>query len=130
MLCSCGESPKEEKKVIVEEVIDYLPWHTGKFYYKEPRTGTFLINRTDSIQEEFIKQSGMIVEFDIEWQNDSMYTLSFVKISENPNNKELADGAETMVKYCTITNAFGKTYEERATSNLSSDTIYTTIYRP
>jgi hypothetical protein len=129
LFCSCGEAPKEEQQTVVQEVVDYSLWHTGKFYYKEPNIGTFLINRTDSIQEEFIKQSGMIVEFDIDWKNDSMYSLTFVKISENPNNKELAAGADSMVKQCTITNAFGLSYEERATSNLSKDTIYTVIYR-
>ena len=130
LLCACNESGKvEDQETVVEEVVDYSTWHTGKFYYKEPGVGTFLVNRTDSIQEEFVRNSGMIVEFDIDWKNDSMYSLTFVKISENPNNKELPAGVDSLVKKCKITNAFGRTYEEVATSNLSSDTLRTVIYR-
>lgn len=131
VLGSCGgESEKEAKQpdFSVKEV-NYQAWHSGKFYYQEPKIGTFLINRTDSIQEEFIKNTGMIVEFDINWKNDSMYSLTFVKIAENPLDKSLADGAETLIKNCVITKVKAVSYVEMATSNLSSDTIYTTVFR-
>lgn len=126
------KEPVKEQLSEFEFVIDEKPfkdWHIGKFYYKEPKIGTFLINRTDSIQEEFIKSSGMIVEFDIEWTSDSTYILSFAKISENPGNNEIAKGAERMVKKCTMTKLTELSYIEKATSNLSADTILTKIYR-
>ncbi|MFT5055804.1 MAG: hypothetical protein ACI80H_000508 [Pseudoalteromonas distincta] len=128
----CSEKPKKESIQEFEFVISEKPfkdWHTGKFYYKEPKIGTFLINRSDSIQEEFIKSTGMIVEFDIDWTTDSTYTLTFVKIAENPNNKSIAEGAERMVKQCTITQLYELSYVEKSTSNLSDKIIFTKIYR-
>jgi hypothetical protein len=128
----CSEKPKKEPTQEFEFVISEKPfkdWHTGKFYYKEPKIGTFLVNRTDSIQEEFIKSTGMIVEFDIDWTTDSTYTLTFVKIAENPKNKSIAEGAESMVKQCTITQLYELSYVEKSTSNLSDYVIFTTIHR-
>lgn len=108
---------------------DYGLWRVGKFYYRERPTGTFLVNRTDSIQEEFIKSSGMIVEFNINWLSDSSYILAFSRISENPYDGEIADGIYSLVKKCVITRVTDWHYVEEATSNLSKDTIRTRIYR-
>ena len=132
LFCGCSEKPKKEPIKELEFVISEKPfkdWHIGKFYYKEPKIGTFLVNRTDSIQEEFIKSTGMIVEFDIDWATDSTYTLTFIKIAENPNNKSIAEGAERMVKQCTITQLYELSYVEKSTSNLSDNVIFTTIHR-
>lgn len=125
---------KEDKTSLIQEngmliLPDYRAWHVGKFYYREKPTGTFLINRTDSIQEEFIKSTGMIVEFDIHWISDSSYTLSYNHISENPNQGVIADGIDSLVKTCSITRMTDWHYVEEATSNLSDDTIRTRIYR-
>ncbi len=130
--CGCVEKTKKKSIGELEFVISNKPfkdWHNGKFHYKEPKIGTFLVNRTDSIQEEFVKSTGMIVEFDIDWTTDSTYTLSFVKIAENPNKKEVASGVEHMVKKCTITQLRELSYIEKSTSNLSSDVIFTKIHR-
>jgi hypothetical protein len=71
----------------------------------------------------------MIVEFEIDWTTDSTYTLTFVKIAENPNDKSIAEGAERMVKQCTITQLYELSYVEKSTSNLSDKIIFTKIYR-
>ena len=131
VLCGCTDKPKKEP--IQEQLIiadkPFKEWHRGKFYYKEPNIGTFLINRTDSIQEELIKSTFMIVEFDINWTTDSSYILTFVKIVDNPNNKSIAAGAEKMVKRCYITQLEELSYLEKSTSNLSDKIIFTKIYR-
>lgn len=131
---SSSEENTEQTKTTKEvdpilENPDYSVWKLGKFYYRERPTGTFLVNRTDSIQEEFIKSNGMIVEFDIAWQNDSMYTLTYAKISENPYEGKLAEGIERLVKRCRITRVTDWYYVEEASSNLSDSIIYTRIYR-
>ena len=127
---ACTSDEQEEKEEIVARPsIEYTRWHSGKFYYRERPTGTFLINRTDSIQEEFIKLNGMVVEFDISWQNDSMYTLSYARLSENPNKNELAEGIDKLVKNCKITRLTDLHYIEEATSNLTDSIIRTRIYR-
>lgn len=128
-LASCNDSQSGSEKEQIQEQVDYSIWHVGKFYYREKATGTYLINRTDSIQEEFIKMNAMVVEFDIQWLNDSVYTLDYTKISENPNNKELAEGVDSLIKTCTITKVEEKSYIEKATSNMTDEVIYTRIYR-
>ena len=125
---SCTDAPKsyDEKENFP---VDFTQWHTGNFYYQEYGLGTFLIHRTDSIQEEFVKANGMIVAFDISWKNDSVYTLQFAGITENPANKEVAKGVDSLIKQCTITDVRKNRYLERAISNLSGDTLYTPIRR-
>ncbi|MGB0849706.1 MAG: hypothetical protein ACPGTP_00540 [Bacteroidia bacterium] len=128
-LASCSDSQPESEQEQVHKQVDYSVWHAGKFYYREKATGTYLINRTDSIQEEFIKMNAMVVEFVIKWQNDSTYTLDYTRISENPNNKEVAEGIDSLIKTCTITEVEEKSYVEKATSNMTDEVIYTRIYR-
>ena len=128
-LAACTTKDSSTKEVEAVVLKDYAAWHTGKFHYTESSIGTYLINRTDSIQEEFIKSKEMVVEFDIRWQNDSMYTLTFSKINENPHNNTVAKGVENLVKKCTITNVTEKSYAEKATSNLMDKTVFTTIFR-
>lgn len=123
------EEPKTSGGEPILENPDFSLWHTGKFYYREKPTGTFLVNRTDSIQEEFIQRTGMIVEFDISWQNDSTYVLKYSKVTENPYDGELADGIEKLVKTCKITRVTAWHYVEEAKSNLTDEIIYTRIYR-
>ncbi|MDB4107641.1 hypothetical protein OAD66_01670 [Bacteroidia bacterium] len=125
--CTTDDSSTKEVKELVP--VDYASWHTGKFHYTESSIGTYLINRTDSIQEEFIKSKEMVVEFDIRWQNDSMYTLIFSRINENPHDNTVAEGVEKLVKKCTITNVTEKSYVEKATSNLMDNPVFTTIFR-
>ena len=125
----CGAPEEQKKEAENIKKIDYAPWKTGKFNYRESKFGAFLINRTDSIQEEFIKRTGTIVEFGIYWQNDSMYTLTFRKITENPTNQELPPDIKGLVKECTITNVKAGSYTEKASSNLNKVIHYTTIHR-
>ena len=73
----------------------------------------------------------MIVEicFCLDYRLSSAITLTFVKIAENPKNKSIAEGAERMVKQCTITQLYELSYVEKSTSNLSDYVIFTTIHR-
>ena len=92
--------------------------------------GVFLVNRTDTLQEEYIRANRMLTAFKIAWQNDSMYTLRFHKLTKNPEGQSLPDGIDSLVKVCTMTNVSDTLYEEKALSNMSGSYIYTTYRRP
>ena len=59
----------------------YQSWSNTQCYYEERPFGIFLVNRNDTMQEEFLKTNGMLVEFNIEWQTDSTYTLAFKRFN-------------------------------------------------
>lgn len=126
---SSADSTKDTR-LSTEDSVLYASWRTGQFYYKVRPFGIFLVNRYDTLQEEFIRDNGMLTEFGIHWINDSMYELSFLKLAENPQGISLPDGIDTLVKTCTMTNVSDTVYVEKAMSNLSSTYIYTKYRRP
>ncbi len=138
MLVSCAKISEEkelndtEVSFSVEKKVLFQTWRETQCYYKEPPFGVFLVNRNDSIQEEFIKTNGMLVEFDIAWQTDSTYTLAFKQLVANPQGTSLPNGLDTLVRKCWMTQVGPTSYIEAATSNMTShkDTIYTTYIRP
>ena len=138
VLVSCAkiseekESNHKEVSLSAEKEARLQSWHTTQCYYEEAPFGVFLVNRNDSIQEEFIKTNGMLVEFDIAWQTDSTYTLTFKQLVANPQGTSLPNGLDTLVRKCWMTQVGPTSYIEAATSNMTShkDTIYTTYLRP
>ena len=110
----------------------YQSWRNTQCYYEERPFGIFLVNRNDTMQEEFIKTNGMLVEFDIEWQTDTTYILSFKRLIENPQGTSLPDGLDTLVRKCSMKQVGQTSYLEAASSNMTAhtDTIYTTYHRP
>jgi hypothetical protein len=137
MLTACvndiqEKEQKTEHKLSDSEIVLYHSWRNTQCYYDEPPFGTFLVNRNDTFQEEFIKVNGMIVEFDVSWQNDSAYTMKFKKVAENPQKISLPNGMDTLVRTCWMTQVTELSYIEAATSNLmtNKDTIYTKYKRP
>ncbi len=130
-LVACtSEKPSEEATQANEKTALYASWRTGQFYYKVSPFGVFLVNRTDTLQEEYIRANRMLTAFKIAWQNDSMYTLRFHKLAENPQGQSLPGGIDSLVKVCTMTNVSDTLYEEKALSNMSGSYIYTTYRRP
>lgn len=138
VLVSCAkvseekESNDTEVSLSTEKKALFQTWRETQCYYQEPPFGVFLVNRNDSIQEEFIKTNGMLVEFDIAWQTDSTYTLAFKQLVANPQGTSLPNGLDTLVRKCWMTQVGPTSYIEAATSNMTShkDTIYTTYLRP
>jgi hypothetical protein len=110
----------------------YQSWSKTQCYYEERPFGIFLVNRNDTMQEEFLKTNGMLVEFNIEWQTDSTYTLSFKRLVSNPRGTSLPNGLDTLVRKCWMKQVGQTSYLEAATSNMTAhkDTIYTTYLRP
>lgn len=128
LLAGCSDQPVNHLNA--EEIALYQSWKSGQFYYREKPFGVFLVNRYDTLQEEFIRSNGMLVEFGVNWINDSVYELRFDKIVENPREIILPDGIDTMVKRCKLTSVTDTSYIELAYSNMSSDIIATKYRRP
>ena len=130
--CSSENSQKEaaSKPLSTEEAVLYQAWRTGQFYYNVKPFGLFLVNRYDTLQEEFIRDNGMLTEFDIAWMNDSTYTLSFHQVTSNPAEITLPEGIDTLVRTCTMTQVSDTVYVEKAYSNMSNSYIYTQYRRP
>ena len=131
MAWSCASGPTPEEVAAQQAKIDaYRSWHSSQFYYKERPFGVFLVNRNDTFQEEFIRSNGMLVEFSLNWLNDSMYEMRYDTIKENPKGISLPDELKSMVRICKMTEVNDTSYIEQAVSNLNSDIVYTTYRRP
>lgn len=100
---------------------------SGKFLYQDVDFGTYQVIRTDSLQRERLVRHNLEVEFGIEWQDDSTYQLFFHKIKSNPDSLLLPDDIHDLVKTCWVKNVTDSSYVEMTTSNLNSDTNYTTM---
>ena len=125
---ACRDNPTDTRSA--EEIACYQSWRTGQFYYREKPFGVFLVNRYDTLQEEFIRTNGMLVEFGLHWKNDSIYELRFDKVVENPRNISLPDGIDTLVKTCKLTFVTDSSYVEQAYSNMSTEVVHTLYLRP
>ena len=131
MAWSCASGPTPEEVAAQQAKIDaYRSWHSSQFYYKERPFGVFLVNRNDTFQEEFIRSNGMLVEFSLNWLNDSMYEMRYDTIKENPQDISLPVDLKQMIRVCKMTAVNDTSYIEQAVSNLNSDTVYTTYRRP
>jgi hypothetical protein len=131
MAWSCASGPTPEEIAAQQAKLDaYRSWHSSQFYYKERPFGVFLVNRNDTFQEEFIRSNGMLVEFSLNWLNDSMYEMRYDTIKENPKGISLPDELKSMVRICKMTEVNDTSYIEQAVSNLNSDIVYTTYRRP
>tara|TARA_B110000902_G_scaffold49187_1_gene56075 strand:- start:160 stop:624 length:465 start_codon:yes stop_codon:yes gene_type:complete len=131
MAWSCASGPTPEEVAAQQAKLEvYRSWHTSQFYYKERPFGVFLVNRNDTFQEEFIRSNGMLVEFSLNWLNDSMYEMRYDTIKENPKGILLPDELKSMIRICKMTAVNDTSYIEQAVSNLTSDTVYTKYRRP
>ena len=130
LIVSCASGPATEVHSVEQAKVDsYQSWHTGKSYYKQQPFGVFLVNRQEEYQEEFIRNSGMVVKFDIQWLNDSMYEMRYDTTTQNPQNLELPEDFNSMIRTCKMTHVSDTAYVELAITNQSSDTIYTSYRR-
>jgi hypothetical protein len=132
LLIACQSDPVKTELSPKQKAL-YNSWRITQCYYSERPIGVYLVNRNDTMQEEFIKSSGMVVEFDVNWRNDSMYHLRFKRVTENPQQISLPADIENLVKSCWMQEVTDTTYVEAALSNLvatKSDTIYTLYRRP
>jgi hypothetical protein len=123
LVFGCNTLPQEEESNTSNE------WAIGIFNYSQDPFGEFLVKRTDSNQIEYITGNELAVEFGIEWLNDSTYNLNYIKTINNPDSISLPEDIDALVKTCVITKETDSSYVEKATSNLNSQTNYTTIYR-
>jgi hypothetical protein len=131
MAWSCASGPTPEEVAAQQAKLEvYRSWHTSQFYYKEIPFGVFLVNRYDTFQEEFIRSNGVLVEFSLNWLNDSIYEMRYDTIKENPNGILLPDELKSMVRICKMIAVSDTSYIEQAVSNLNPDTIYTKYRRP
>jgi hypothetical protein len=131
MAWSCASGPTPEEIAVQQAKLEvYRSWHTSQFYYKERPFGVFLVNRNDTFQEEFIRSNGMLVEFSLNWLNDSMYEMRYDTIRENPQDISLPVDLKQMIRVCKMTEVNDTSYIEQAVSNLTSDTVYTKYKRP
>jgi hypothetical protein len=131
MAWSCASGPTPEEIAAQQAKLDaYRSWHSSQFYYKERPFGVFLVNRYDTFQEEFIRSNGVLVEFSLNWLNDSIYEMRYDTIKENPNGILLPDELKSMVRICKMIAVSDTSYIEQAVSNLNPDTIYTKYRRP
>lgn len=132
-LSSCmldrGSTKEQNKKTEQKEAL-YASWRTGKFYYNVRPFGVFLVNRYDTLQEEFIRDNGLLTTFKIAWLNDSMYELRYLEVLENPKSISLPKEIDSLVRICTITNVSDTMYVEKAHSNLSKTDVLTRYRRP
>jgi len=131
MAWSCASGPTPEEVAAQQAKLEvYRSWHTSQFYYKERPFGVFLVNRNDTFQEEFIRSNGMLVEFSLNWLNDSMYEMRYDTIKENPKGILLPDELKSMIRICKMTAVNDTSYIEQAVSNLTLNTVYTKYRRP
>lgn len=128
--CTAPSGTDAPRTLSAEQEELYRSWHTGQFYYKVKPFGIFLVNRYDTLQEEFIRDQGLLTEFGVQWLNDSMYQLRFLQLVENPQGLDMPQGIDTLLKTCTMTQVSDTVYVEKAYSNLSSSYIYTKYRRP
>lgn len=119
----------QNKKIVRQDAL-YASWRTGKFYYKVKPFGVFLVNRNDTLQEEFIRDNGLLTTFKIAWLNDSVYELRYAEVLENPQDIALPNEIDSLVRICTMTNVSDTMYIEKAHSNLSRTEVYTRYRRP
>lgn len=124
-LGSCSNTANDSD---VQERGENAIWEAGKYYYTDSLFGNFLIKRQDSIQMEYLKMHQLEVQFKLAWLNDSMYTLRFDQVNQNPNDISLPHDLDSLIKTCTITSVTDTSYIEKATSNLNKEVNLTTIY--
>ena len=118
----------DDSKKDNQNIKNLREWRVGNFHYSQD-SNKFLIHRTSEFQEEFLLQEGLLVRFKIDWENDSIYVVTFDSILSNPNRTELAFDFQQIQKTCTITEVTSSSYIERSVSNLNDITNYTRIIK-
>ena len=118
----------DDSKKDNQNIKNFREWRVGNFHYSHD-SNKFLIHRTSEFQEEFLLQEGLLVRFKIDWENDSIYVVTFDSILSNPNRTELAFDFQQIQKTCTITEVTSSSYIERSVSNLNDITNYTRIIK-
>jgi len=101
-------------------------WHVGEFYYKD-EPYDYEIQRFSNYQIESIVGEGLVVKFDLDWLNDTMYIISFDSILANPQNLPLPSDIHKLKKTCTMLLKSDTSYIERTQTNLNSRIHYTQI---
>ncbi|MDC0579250.1 hypothetical protein OAP11_00645 [Bacteroidia bacterium] len=103
-------------------------WYTGNFRYIDTPYA-YYIYRTRTFQDEYEIHEKYKVRFDIDWQNDSTYVLTFDSILANPNSIIFPSEIKNFKKTCVITQLADSSYLEKAVSSLKMGSHFTRIYR-
>ncbi|WP_196886418.1 hypothetical protein [Aureivirga sp. CE67] len=77
---------------------DCEAFKSGKFKINDKTSGVTEITREGSKQIEHNLDSGVKVEYKIEWIDHCNYKLSFVKILDNPKNEKVLENANSNVQ--------------------------------
>ena len=84
---------------IFAQAEDCQSFKEGKFKIEDKLVGNSTIERYENKQVETDENSGMKLEFEVEWKDECTYTLKLVKVLENPKEIPLPTG---MVLRCRI----------------------------
>ena len=124
-LYSCSNKVEQTETVAPEN--PYSKIRTGKFkYLSESQGDLVMVARQDSIQKEFLVYRNLEVHFDIKWLNDSTYKMRFKQVAANPENVEMPDDIEKLIKYCDVLELTDSSYVERAYSSMTGDSVFIT----
>lgn len=95
----------------------------GLYRYEDVnRFGDFCLIRSNGTQLDSGTMTKLKVLFDMEWDTDTSYTLTFKEMVANPMNMELPD-LKGMFRKCWVTGINDTSYIETSTSTLNKDTL-------
>ena len=104
-------------------------FRTGHFYYgNNIQFGGFEVVRTKDSQLDSGGFNHLAILFDLAWDNDTAYTLTFKELLANPDAIELPK-LKGMYRKCYMTDFTDSSYMEISFSTLTEDTIWTTVIK-
>ncbi len=100
--------------LIFAQAKDCQSFEEGKFKIEDKLVGNSTIERYENKQVETDENSGMKLEFEVEWKDECTYTLKLVKVLENPKEIPIPTG---MVLRCRIIKTTKNSYVVESTSD-------------
>lgn len=89
-------------------------FRTGTFEYTDPSMAAYTILRTDSLQVEKNRETGIEIHTSVNWKSDCEYELTYLKILNVDQDISHIIGQKINVK---ITTTDGETYEAAVKSD-------------
>lgn len=108
---------------------DAKNFHTGRFKYEDENVfGDFVLIRSRDTQIDSGGLTKLSVKFDLKWENDTTYKLTYLETLSNGTNVQLPD-MTGMHRNCRMTEIKEDSYIEISTSSLNKDTLRAKIFK-
>ena len=126
-IAACGNTNAQKDGAVEDGATDAKgtpeSFQMGRFKYDDfTNFGDFIIIRSKDTQIDSGSATALVVKFDLKWENDTTYKLSYLETLANPNNIQLPE-LKGMFRNCIMTEVTDSSYIEISTSSLNKDTL-------